>query len=209
MMKAPKYLDFILFSLVAALFLLPVLVEAQDFEGGITAGFASSQVAGDGYAGFNKAGVSGGFFVRLPIAVRSGLQMELSYIQKGSRYNEKADQPLLQQYVLRLNYVQLPLLYQYDIGKLRLEAGLSLDFLIGKFEEKNYLENTLNDWRKLTFNTVFGVQYRFTQNWALGLRTINSINSIRKNSVEGNVKRYGNTFGAFNDVLQMSLFYQF
>lgn len=207
-MKAPKYFDFFLLALFVTMVLSPVLLKSQDFEGGITAGFASSQVAGDGYAGFNKAGVFGGFFVRLPIAEQSGLQMELAYIQKGSRYNEKADQPLLQQYVLRLNYVHLPVIYQYDIGKLRLEAGLSVDFLVGKFEEKNYLENTLNDWRKLTFNTVFGAQYRFTQNWAIGLRTINSINSIRKNSVEGNVKRYGNTFGAFNDVLQLSLFYQ-
>lgn len=208
-MKKRKLLFTGLFAVLMALIMVPYLVKAQDFQGGVTAGFASSQVAGDGYAGFNKAGVAGGFFVRLPIDQKSGLQMELAFIQKGSRYNEKPDQPLLQQYVLRLNYVQLPLVYQYDIGKLRLEAGLSIDFLVAKYEEKNYLENTLNDWRKLTVNTVIGVQYLFDDHWSIGLRTVNSVNSIRKNSVEGNVKRYGSAFGAFNDVLQLAAYYQF
>jgi hypothetical protein len=195
--------------IILYLFLITIAGEAQQFNGGMTFGFASSQVAGDSYAGFNKAGLAGGFFVGMDLNEKSALQMELHFIQKGSRYNDTTDQVDFQQYLLRLNYIDLPMLYQYKNRKFLFEAGISISFLLSSYEEKDYFESTYDDWKKLCFNSIFGVRYQLTPSLFIGVRTTNSINSIRKNQVEGNVYRYNrNKYGEFNDVLQLSLYYQ-
>ncbi len=199
-------------KLILSIFLFVILqnTEAQQFKGGMMFGFVSSQVAGDGYSGFHKAGLSGGFFVSLDLNPTSSLQMELHYIQKGSRYNDTTYQEDFQQYLLRLNYVDLPLIYQYRNKDFLFEAGLSTSFLLSHYEEKEYMESTYDDWKQVCFNTVFGVRYFLNEKWIVGVRTSNSINSIRKNEVEGNVYRYNrNKYGEFNDVLQLNLYYQF
>lgn len=182
---------------------------AQPFSGGIILGGNSSQIAGDTYAGFDKAGFSVGAFVRTQLNDRSGLQMELYFTQKGARSNSKAEEAGKAPFLLRLNYVELPLIYQYDLGRLRLEAGITAAFLTNFYEEVNYQENTQDVWRKVTLNSLFGVRYLFSNHWSVGFRTINSINSIRTEQATGNVRRYGSKYGAFNDVLQLALFYQF
>jgi len=185
-------------------------IKAQQFEGGILAGGVSSQIAGDNISGFHKAGLSFGGFVRINLNDQSGLQMELVFIQKGSRTSDQDIKAGMNPYLLRLNYIELPLIYQYMLGRsLRLEAGLTAAFLASHYEEVNYLENIQDVWRSFNFNTLVGVRYLFNEQWSLGLRSINSINSIRTNMVDGNVKRYGNKFGAFNDVLQLAAFYTF
>ena len=56
--------------------------------------------------------------------------MELDYIQKGSRENPDSSNNY-EFYLLRLNYVEIPLHYKYDFHeKGTLEAGLSLGFLV-------------------------------------------------------------------------------
>jgi len=182
---------------------------AQPFSGGILLGGNSSQVAGDNFSGFNKAGFSAGVFVRTQLDTKYGLQMELYFTQKGARSNTKAEEAGNLAYLLRLNYVELPLIFQYDLGKLRLEAGLTAAFLTNSYEEIDYQENVNDVWRKVTLNSLFGVRFLISNQWSAGLRTINSINSIRTQQATGNVKRYGNKYGAFNDVLQLALFYTF
>ncbi|MDR0970600.1 MAG: PorT family protein [Lentimicrobiaceae bacterium] len=188
-----------------------ISVFAQKFGGGITFGGVSSQVAGDRHSGFKKAGVTGGFYVNLEIGNHSLLQMELTFMQKGSRYNMSDDAVVSDDenppYLLRLSYISLPLIYQYQMKRFMFEGGLNVDFLVGHYEEISFEENTLDDWRFINFATVFGIRYFITERVSVGLRTINSINSIRKHAVEGNVKRYSNKYGAFNDVLQFSVFY--
>ncbi|MBU1368479.1 MAG: PorT family protein [Bacteroidetes bacterium] len=200
---------FISLTLMLLAFFSLQQTQAQPFSGGVLIGANSSQIAGDSYSGFDKAGLSGGVFVRMQLNAQSGLQMELFYTQKGSRSNSKAEESGSAPYLLRLNYVELPLIYQYDLGHLRLEAGLTAGFLTNSYEEVDYLENVQNVWRKISLNSLIGIRYIFTDEWSLGLRSINSINSIRTVQASGNVKRYGNKFGAFNDVLQLAVFYQF
>ena len=45
------------------LIFLPDLIYAQGFNAGIRAGIIGSQVDGDTYEGFNKAGITAGLFV--------------------------------------------------------------------------------------------------------------------------------------------------
>ena len=54
------------------------IVEAQVFTGGLSAGLVGSQVAGDNFSGYNKAGIFAGGFVALSVSEKSSLQMELT-----------------------------------------------------------------------------------------------------------------------------------
>ncbi|MDO8898994.1 MAG: porin family protein [Bacteroidales bacterium] len=193
-----------------SILILSHLSFAQNFKGGVNAGLAISQIAGDGLSGYNKAGIHTGFFVNYLVKPNVAVQMELAYIQKGSAQSENPDNPQGFQFLRRLNYIELPLLLQYQLKPLLLEVGVSADFLAGTYEEINYQFNEQPDvWRKSTLNTVLGVKYMIGNNLMINIRTTNSINSIRKNTVPLNVRRYTKTYGEYNDVITFGLSYQF
>ena len=105
---------------------------SQQFNGGIMAGVVASQVAGDTYQGFDKAGIFAGGFVNYQFTRRSVVQMELEYFQKGSRHNPDTKANDYREYLFRTNYIELPLLYQFVISKhFKVEAGPSAGFLVG------------------------------------------------------------------------------
>ena len=64
--------------------LLTLSVQAQNFGGGLILGLSTSQVGGDNLGGFNKAGLLTGAFVNSNISSLLNIQMEMTYIQKGS-----------------------------------------------------------------------------------------------------------------------------
>ena len=196
--------------LFLSVFLLFFQSEAlsQKFHGGITAGLVGSQVAGDKYSGYHKAGVFGGGFVNLELSKHSTLQMELTYFQKGSRENPDSTNNFTS-YILRLNYVELPLLYQYKVNKWVFEAGPSLGFNVGYFEEINYDENTNNNEPVVvTFQINAGIRFFITEHFGADFRTNNSLLNIRQENVTGDVWRFWG-YGQFNDALVLSVFYQF
>lgn len=59
-------------------------LQAQRFTGGLLLGLNASQIDGDGWGGYNKAGLSVGGFVRYPINRMLGFQPEFRYEQLGS-----------------------------------------------------------------------------------------------------------------------------
>ncbi len=197
-----------LFLAVIIILVVSLQTKAQSFTGGIKAGMVVSQIAGDGFSGFNKVGLNGGFFVQYYVEPVVSLQMELAYIQKGSAHTLDPDDPESVGYLLRMNYVELPLLVQYHLNPLVFELGLSMDFLAGQSEKINSQPNEQGEvWRKLNIASVIGLQYHLSEKWSASIRSINSINSIRKESVPLNVRRYSKKFGAFNDVIAVSLLY--
>lgn len=196
------------YTSVILFILFSIQMQAQVFNGGLKAGMVVSQIAGDGFSGFEKVGVNGGFFIQYYLKPKVSLQMELAYIQKGSSHHSAPDDPASMSYLLRLNYIELPLLFQYHLDPIVFEAGLSMDFLAGQLEEINSQPNDQGDaWEKMNLASVLGVQYKLSKKWSLSIRSINSINSIRKESVPLNVKRYSRKFGAFNDAIALSLHY--
>jgi hypothetical protein len=182
-------------------------LSGQPFAGGIKGGMAATQVAGDTYGGYTKAGINTGFFVSLELSEKWFVLMELAFVQKGSRFNPNPDLVERNAYLLRLNYAELPFMLQFRKGHFALGAGLSADFLLSHYEEVNYFVVETDDWRKLCLNSVVGVQYRLGNQWKLDFRTVNSITSIRKNAVPGSVRRYERGFGQYNDGLILSLHY--
>jgi hypothetical protein len=206
--------------LLLIFFLFALQAKSQNFNGGLMAGVAGSQVAGDiiytgqdtlGLYGFHKAGVFAGGFVNLQISENSAFQMELEYFQKGSRQNPDSANNY-SQYLFRVNYIELPVLYQYIAGKrFKFEFGPSLGFLINYYEESNYYEiKGGNPPAKVSFQMNAGLYINITQHLMVNIRTNNSMLNIRSDNATGDILRiFPGNYGQFNDCLVFSLFYEF
>ncbi len=199
---------------------------AQNFFGGIIVGGTASQVSGDARGGYNKIGVVGGGFAGLSLTEDIDIQMELKYIQKGSYSTDIENRPAFDPFLIKLDYIDLPIVLGYNLNKininninlswLKLEVGLSFDFLI------NYRQEILgvpvpasNPWKKMVLNTVVGFRVAVHDNLEIGLRAVDSMTSICNSFKEpynnGNViyaRRLFGRYGMFNDVLQLSLYWK-
>ena len=184
------------------------MVSAQLFKGGVMAGIVASQVAGDSYSGFNKAGVFGGGYIYWMFTQHSALQFEIDFVQKGSRHNPDAENDDFESYILRVNYIEAPLLYRFFYSKkLSFEIGPSVGFLMSHFEERDYNPVADNPFKETVLSGIIGLNYAITENIKVDFRTSNSISSIRKNNF--GVKRFTTKWGQFNDALILSVHYQF
>ena len=107
-----------------------------------------AQIDGDRMDGYHKLGFVVGGAATLQISNRWSLRPEILFTQKGSR-STAADSLTYLRY--RLNYVQIPVLLEYRvIPKLRLQAGISLDYLLGSGVDYGYGYQTPNPaFRKL------------------------------------------------------------
>lgn len=216
-----KLLLFVVFA-----FAFGINMIAQNFYGGIILGGTASQVGGDARGGYNKIGVVGGAFAGLKLTEDFDVQMELKYIQKGSYSTDVENRPAFDPFLIKLDYVDLPVVLSYNLNKinvndinlswLKLELGLSFDFLI------NYRQEILgavvpasNPWNRVVLNTVVGFRVNVKENIEIGLRAIDSMTSICHSFKEqynnGNVvyvRRLFGRYGMFNDVLQLALFWK-
>ncbi len=206
--------------LIMALFATPALAKAQSFNGGLIAGGVISQVNGDGYGGFHQGGFTGGGFINLPFGQCSAIQMELKYSMYGSHssVNEVINSNM-KEYKLRLNYIELPVMYQYTLTKLRLgqrslsfitlEIGLSLNYLFNYKDLTDGVPNIQADWLKFSATGNIGVNFALPHGLGINIRSLNSVLPIRvkkSNGIDkGSYWNYRDNY--FNIVLQAALTY--
>ncbi len=187
---------------------LAVTGYSQDFHGGALFGISGTEISGDRLNGPNKAGLYLGGFVNRYFGEKSSLQMELDYIQKGSRKNP--DSTSYESYLLRLSYIEIPVHYRYDfIEKASFEVGLSLGVLINSYEEVNTIEappGVYPDFKPLDLSFNVGLFYALTKKMKINVRYSNSILAVRPHS---NGQTYKWNRGQYNEVLSFILFYQF
>ena len=194
-----KFLIIFIFSVI--------ILNAQEFYGGITAGMTASQVAGDVCSGYDKAGLYAGVYANLKVSKKSVFQLEIDYIQKGSRLVPKEENGY-QLYKLNLQYIDVPVLYKYIISKrFTVEIGPVYGVFIKKYEEANFS----NELAGKPFNThnlsvVVGMYYYITDNFMFNLRSSNSVIPIREHT--SGATRFFNR-GQYNDVLIFAFVYQF
>jgi hypothetical protein len=192
------------------LFLLLIsigILNAQSFKGGVLGGISGTQISGDRLAGPNKAGLYLGAFVNHDLTPKSSLQMELAFIQKGSRKNPDTASP--DSYLLRINYVELLFHYRYRFHeKMMLESGLSYGVLISKYEEVNGLEyeRITPEFKPGDLSFNIGFFYSLTEKLQVNVRFSNSILHVRPH---GSGATYRLNKGQYNEVLSFILFYQF
>lgn len=196
-------------SLLIIIFtLLSTLLFAQEFNGGVLGGLATSEVSGDRLEGPNKAGVYIGAYVNRYFSTRSSVQMELDFIQKGSRENPDSANAY-QSYLLRLNYIEIPVHYRYDfIEKASLEAGLSLGILVSEKELANgyeWVSASEEGFSRTDLSFNVGLFYTIIENLRINVRYSNSLLPIRPH-VGGATWRTNK--GQYNEVLSFVLFYE-
>lgn len=186
-------------------------LQAQRFHGGIVAGLVGSQVAGDTWSGFKKAGIFAGGYVSLDAGEKSSFRMELTYFQKGSRENPTEENGY-QSYLLRLNYIEMPLFYQYQAGRFVIFAGPSAGFTMGYYEEVN--QEVISDQQfynkpaRVTVQINLGFRFELTPSLGVDFRTNNSLWNVFSNNQSGDVWRLWD-HGRYNDALVLSMYYQF
>jgi hypothetical protein len=185
-------------------------IHAQRFNAGVMAGGVTSQVDGDTYDGYHKFAFLGGGYVCLQVSPHSSFQMELEYIQKGSR---RTDTTVMggDTYLLRLHYIEIPVLYQYTFKKrFYFEAGPVADILIGSLELKNgAVPPQTVPLRPVTLAGIFGFGAYLTKNLRLNVRSNYSLISIRSQNVASGYRRMVFEIGQYNNVLSLSLLWDF
>lgn len=185
----------ILISVFLALFFS---VNAQRFDGGIVLGVSGSQIDGDLYSGYSKAGLIAGAFVEARFNEQSALKLGAHYIAKGAKKMEKTPDYSVLINRTHLNYIELPFLYQYslDNNQFSFEAGLLAAYLIsGKREDISGLmpddQLTFLDY---DFGIMLGMNYEFSERLYMNFRFSYSISPV-----DVNPNQFNNVIGiSFN-----------
>src|SRR5688500_8078379 len=93
------------YAIVLLMLCAALPARAQDvFRVGFMGGIATSQVHGDNFSGFDKAGFVAGGFAKKQLNEKWDVKFEILYIQKGSRDLAHPDKDDYISYQLRLNY---------------------------------------------------------------------------------------------------------
>ena len=185
--------------------LLGTVLFGQQFNGGLIGGLSTSEISGDRLTGPNKAGVYAGGFVNTYISKLSSFQMELNYIQKGSRKNpDTLDNSNF--YLLRLNYIELFFHYKWDFAqRFTLEAGPSFGILIKSYEEADGQILTEPPFNTGDLSGNVGLFFSLTQRWRFNVRYSNSILAVRPHA-SGQTYKWNQ--GQYNEVLSFTLHYK-
>jgi len=167
----------------------------------------TSQMTGDGFAGFYKFSVVVGAFANTKVNDKWKFQYELIYQGKGSHKPARPDKGDYQSYKARLNYIEVPLLFQFQMKKFELEFGPGLGFLIGSKEwDQNGRETTYNNYRTLELDAMLGLNYYVSDHLFVNIRSHHSVTSVVTTTA---VTPYGTYGGAWNIVLALTANYQF
>ena len=197
------------YTFLVILLFIVCFSSAQSFKGGMVVGLAATQVTGDKLSGYNHPGVQLGVFTELPTGQKSALRMEMYYIQKGSRKNDTETNP--GSYVQRLNYIEVPLIYQYKpFNKLSFHAGLSLAYLfsaIDKIDGDKVRSDAVDARNPFDFSIQGGGMWSFNDKWKISLNYSYSILPIRDAPTYSNMAYHDRK--QYNDVVLISLFRYF
>lgn len=211
--------------LIFGFFLILVSSEAQRFKAGILGGISTSQVDGDTYSGYNKAGLLAGGFVTRDFSSSSkwSASFELTYIQKGSRKIPHPDKGDFANYQLKLNYAEVPILLRYNFSsidsldnnrmKFSLEGGIAFGTLI---QSSEYDASGLIPWsgvpfQKTDYSIILGLNYFLSEHIGFDVRTEYSVLPVRKGGTASYYQNWTYKFlkpGFYNNLLVFSLRYQ-
>lgn len=187
--------------ILIVLILLPVMSYAQRFRGGALVGMNVSQIDGDNWSGYNKAGLIAGAFISTEFRDQWGAKMEIRYAAKGSAtprnyaFSRK----------FRLQYIEIPLLATYEpIDKLELQLGVSYGYLYSAAQNDGSGYYVFTDIpNRNEFALCAGVNYELLYNVDVSARFSYSLMPIWADYS-------GATYGTgawFNNVISFGFYY--
>ncbi len=169
--------------IIILLSLITMVCKAQNFDAGVKLGLVGSQVDGDTYAGYNKFGIDIGAYVNYHLSQKHSLQLELEFIQKGSSHSPNYDIGDFNQYLMRVNYVQVPVLWHYQANQsISFETGPAFGVLMSNYEE--YIQGPVVDhpFRKFALSYLTGLGYNISPNLKANFRIDYSLIGLRQKS---------------------------
>ncbi|XZF12513.1 porin family protein [Chitinophagaceae bacterium MMS25-I14] len=194
--------------------------EPRVFYGGFTVGMNASQVDGDGFSGYHKAGLNLGPLVFARFTNHFGASMEMIYTQKGSRQRGITDDPTgsglseANDYDLKMNYIEVPVLLRYfSDKKIVAGAGISYARLINYKEEAITvapvnLDPNLYPFHKSDVDVVADVNWGL-KGWYFGIRYAYSLASIRDGDRIPQGYGGGRFSGEYHNLFTLRLTYLF
>lgn len=177
-------------------------------------GINGCQVNGDNYSGYNKVGAFGGLGINARLSAKISLELGFYFTQKGSRHNSKPDKGDLSFYRLHFNYLELPLLFRYQLNSTYFGSiGPSVAYLISSQEENQYGMVTGQPFNKLDFGGFIGLGRKLGSRLLIEVRLYGSFLPIRNYGLFQGQVYYPNPAtqifkpGLYNNVLTFLLAY--
>jgi len=168
-----------LITLLFIVFSSPII--AQNFDAGFIGGFTASQISGDGLAGFDKGGARFGAFISYPLKQKMNFQVEMQYIQKGSKSPSGKNAP--SNYIMNLHYIELPFTLNYELKHgIVIETGFGPGILFSYSEKDEIGELGGVSPSIFALDFLCGLQYQLLGNLKVGIRYGNSLLPIRGKS---------------------------
>ena len=193
------------FAIVLFCGFLAINSHAQNFGGGLIAGISTSQVSGDQLGGFNKVGFLVGAFTNTSISQLLSLQMEMTYIEKGSN-NPKMNKNQIQD--ISLSYIEVPIsVNYYQTEMTSFEVGIQTAFLLNFSDNDLYgpiPSNQSIPFNKFDLGAFIGMSHDLTDKIKLNSRISNSVLPVRPHA-SGAI--YQLNRGQYNSVLSFTIHY--
>jgi hypothetical protein len=212
-------------KLICFIVVLIVLFEtnssAQQFQAGLTAGAAATDIPGlTSGTHFNKLGFTVGGLVSTAISSKTVVQLEINYIQKGA--SQKPDSNNNGSFRFSFNYLEVPLIFRRHLhlmifkkpsNQFDLEGGVSVAKLFSyTYIDQTHYAQTLpnNYYNKTDASLLVGLDYNFTSNFIFCFRYTNSvIPVIKKSPVTSNQLLFYSLNKGQNVVLQFTIKFVF
>ncbi len=183
---------------------------SQRFEGGLLGGLNGSQVDGDSYKGYHKAGLVLGGFAQTDISRNVFVSMELKFAQKGSRNIDSTAAYGQIKYVMRLNYAEMPVYLGIRTGeKVSFLVGVSPGYLISGAEYNDYGKFPPEDqhpFNAFDLEAMVGFRFQVSKRLFIDMRGAYSILPIRQ--ITDGMQLYYWRDNQFNNVLNTTVLYR-
>jgi len=176
------------------------LAQEIRFAGGALLGGNGIQIDGDLEEKWGAGGWTAGLFVKSFLAKKWSIQFELKYIQKGSIHPYGNSYGIPDHEVLKLHYVELPVMVNFSLSKKLhypfLQAGLAYAYMFDKSYSKTRMQYATNpdyidQYKDSDYSWLIGVGYRFSKgllkNFSALFRYSRSIVSIHEYLKQYNV----------------------
>jgi hypothetical protein len=178
-------------------------------------GISACQVHGDNYSGYHKLGGIAGLYVNALLKKNTSLEFGIIYIQKGARKNQNPAKYDYTYYLLRLNYIEIPLLLRWQHNKFFFTVGASYAYLMNYYEASSELGDYtgLYPFLRTEYSFNLGIGMMLGSNLGVEVRSNNSFLTIRP--WPGTFRPYYNniiatTFnnGSYSNILQIAFTYK-
>lgn len=172
---------------VAFLFLVLTALHSQRFGAAVVFGPTLSQVLGEGNAGYDKFGVSGGLQAIAYLNERVDVNVELLYSQRGSR-SSLIPRSFIERNGFNFDYVEVPIsLLVKDwiqtaedgttYGKMGIYVGASYGRLISS-KAIGFDERILDEVSNHDLSFLLGLRFQWNRHWAVNARYTRSLRPI-------------------------------